>query len=137
MRRHCASIGRRCSALRLSVGAVSGMYIATSARHSAANPATAASAWRQPKALATTPPSNGLVSAIKPSPVSALDITRAPSPGAYRSRTMARAHTTAAAMPTPCSARQATSASMLPASALPMPAASISASPPSSTGRRP
>ena len=64
-------------------------------------------------------------------------MTRAPSVGTYRSRTIARAHTTAAAMPTPCSARQATSAPMSGASALPMLASTKTDSPPSSTGRRP
>ena len=53
------------------------------------------------------------VSLLLPSPESACDMTCAPSRGACRSRTTARAAITAAPMATPCTARAAISMAML------------------------
>ena len=74
---------------------------------------------------------------MMPRPESARDITRAPSPGSYRSRTIERPQVTAAAIAAPCSARQTISASMLGAAAPNTLAIVYSARPPSNTGRRP
>ena len=54
---------------------------------------------------------------MKPSPVSAFDITRAPSAGSNRSRTIERPQVTAAAIAAPCSARQTMSAAIVGAAA--------------------
>ena len=54
----------------------------------------------------------GLSMATAPSPPSARDITRAPSCGWNRSRTMLRPQVTAEAIAAPCNARASTSASM-------------------------
>ena len=67
-------------------------------------------AARQPQAATSKPPRAGLTIATKPRPVSARAITIAPSRGSYRSRTIARAQTTAADIAAPCTARQATTA---------------------------
>lgn len=57
--------------------------------------------------------------ATMPSPVSALDMARAPSSGVYRSRTMARAHITTAPMAAPWAMRHRISRPMVGAKALP------------------
>ena len=75
--------------------------------------------------------------AMKPSPVKASDMTCAPWSGSYRSRTIARAQTAAAASVAPCAMRQTINHGMLVAKAAPRPATTISASESSSTGRRP
>lgn len=92
---------------------------------------------RQPKCWASWLPAIGLAQAITPRPVSALDMAWAPAVGVYRSRTMARAAITPAPVATPCKVRQATSQSMLGASAQPRAATTYRARPASSTGRRP
>ena len=56
------------------------------------------------EAGASTPPSSGPPIASTPSPDRPCDITCAPRCGSYRSRTIARAHTTAAASVAPCTA---------------------------------
>ena len=98
---------------------------------------TAASAARQPQAAAMRPPPSGAATATRPRPDSASDITRAPSEGWYRSRTMARAHITTAASAAPWAARQATSMPMDVLAAAPRLATAISVRLVSSTGRRP
>lgn len=57
---------------------------------------------------------------MKPRPVSARAMARAPASGVYRSRTIARAHITAAPMAAPCSVRQSTSRSIVGATTLPI-----------------
>jgi hypothetical protein len=78
---------------------------------------------RHPKRSESRPPTGALAQAITPRPVRPLDITLAPSAGAYRSRTMARAHITPAPMATPCTARQTMSCSMVGENALAIEAA--------------
>ena len=58
-------------------------------------------ATRQPQCWLRKPPKGGLVQAIKPKPVIALDMTLAPCKGVYRSRTTARALVITAPMATP------------------------------------
>ena len=116
---------------------VSSKRQASQASDAMPNTAVSPSVTRQPSACAVRLPISGLAIEISPRPPSAIDITCAPRAGSYRSRMIERPQVTVAAMPTPCSARQPTSAATLPASAAPMPAAVNSASPASSTGRRP
>src|SRR5574341_808001 len=137
MPRHAASSGPARVATGFLTGTVSPTRSATKASVAAPNKATASRAARQPSAAATTPPSAGLASAITPRPDRPLLITRTPSLGSYRSRTIARAQTTAAAMQAPCTARHAINVPTLSASALATLATVYSASPTSSTGRRP
>ncbi len=58
--------------------------------------------------------------ASTPRPLRPLDMTRAPSSGWYRSRTMARAHMTAAPMAAPWTTRQAISIAIEGAKVLPI-----------------
>ena len=85
----------------------------------APNSASTSSVACQSSCSTRKPPSSGLPAAMKPSPPSARDMTRAPSPGSNRSRTTERPEVTAAAIATPCSARQAISVSTLAAAAPP------------------
>ena len=116
---------------------VSGTCQATKPHTTTPAIATATMAKRQPPSWVSKPPRVGLAIASRPRPDMALDITCAPSWGSYRSRTMARAHTTDAAMPTPCSARAAMRASITGATAASTLATAYSPKPPNSTGRRP
>jgi len=83
------------------------------------------------------PPNGALAQANMPKPVKALDITRAPVSGVYRSRTMARAHITTAPMAAPCRARHTINACMLLAITQPKPASVNVARPHNKIGRRP
>ena len=74
---------------------------------------------RQPDHSDTRLPTGAATQASTPSPLSPLDMMRAPSAGMNRSRTRARAHITTAPMATPCSTRQPISHCMLGASVLP------------------
>ena len=78
------------------------------------------SATCQPQCWLKKPPNGGLVQAIKPKPVMALDITRAPLAGSYKSRTTALALVITAPMLAPCTMRQNTSVSMLVLNTQPM-----------------
>jgi len=128
---------RPSSADGFSRGAVSGRRQTTKASVTTPTAVTAPSAARQPAQAASSPPLKGARMAITPRPDSPRAITCAPSCGSNRSRTMARAHTTEAAKPAPCTTRAAMSVWMSGASAAARLAALYSDSPPSSTGRRP
>ena len=105
-------------------GTVSGRRSATCSSVTAPNTASSSSVARQPKASTIRPPTSGESTAIRPRPVSARDIMRAPAAGSNRSRTIERPQVTAAAMAAPCAqcsalqCAQAISVSMLPAAAL-------------------
>ena len=116
---------------------VSGRRSATNSSTAAPNAVTTHSVPRQPSTIAASPPAEGPISAIRPRPVRPTDITCAPSRGSYRSRSIARAQTTAAAMQAPCTARAAISQPMSGAIDAAAPDSVYSASPASSTGRRP
>ena len=75
--------------------------------------------------------------AIKPKPVMALDMARAPCAGWYKSRTTARALVITAPMDAPCNMRQATSTSMLLLSTQPMAATRYMPKPNNMMGRLP
>ena len=98
-----------CKALRRFVARLSSKRRAITANVAALNTASAASAARQSIHWVSSPPKGALRQAITPRPVKACDITRAPSVGAWRSRTTARAVITAAPMAAPCSMRPSTS----------------------------
>ena len=67
---------------------------------------------RQLKRSDSSPPRGALRQATTARPLSALDMTLAPSAGVYRSRMMARAHITPAPMATPCTVRPTISISI-------------------------
>lgn len=98
---------------------------------------SAAMVARQPYWVVSQLPRMGLVQAISPSPVSALDMTCAPSTGWYRSRTMARPAMTTAPSAMPCALRMVISMFMSGASMQPKPDRAYSAMPVSRMGRRP
>ena len=92
---------------------------------------------RIPAKSVSKPPNGAHKQAITPKPVKALDITRAPSTGPYRSRTTARAAMTAAPMATPCKMRPAISQSIVGAKAHAVDATTYAPMPTSNTGLRP
>ena len=128
------SKGRRRVACGFKAGPVSSKRSATKPSVTAPNSAVAINVTGQPRHCASSAPMTGLSIAITPRPLRARDSTRAPSCGRYRSRTTLRPQVTAAAMAAPCTARHATSASMLLASALNRLATVYSARPPATPG---
>ena len=103
----------------------------------APNSASTSSAACQSTHCTSAPPASGLSMAMSPRPPSARDMTRAPSCGSYRSRTIERPQVTAAAIAAPCKARHAMSQPIDGASADSTLATVYSAMPASRTGRRP
>ena len=79
----------------------------------AAKTAEASIAACQLNQCTSRPPLIGASMPTTPSPASERDITRAPSCGGYRSRTMDRPQVTAAASAAPCSARHAIKVSIV------------------------
>jgi hypothetical protein len=90
--------------------------MAAASPHRTARAAAASPASRRLSTI--RPPTGGESTAIRPRPLSARDIIRAPAAGSNRSRRIERPQVTAAAIAAPCSARQAISVSMLAAAAL-------------------
>ena len=90
-----------CSASGLRRASVSVNVSPTTPRQAAPKTATANSATRQSNRSDSRPPNGAHRQAMMPSPLKPLDMVRAPSAGVYASRTMARAHITAAPIAAP------------------------------------